>query len=156
MRPSSLDIPSKTAAGHAALSEQGHWLPPAALDLLGQVDGRHTVASLLESCDDPSAARHALLLLERHGFVVRADCVSLPGEAHRGTPSLRRIRRLLTRVLLIHTPLSGLRILRAVWKAPDLEALRTLMPAVRTCLSVAHSVDPDGLIDEAEGLLYRG
>lgn len=153
----SLEIPCKTAAGHAALAAAASSLTVRQLEVLRLVDGRRTDDELDRLTVQAGSVWAALHTLERRGLIVRAACVCLPGETPlRRATGLLPARRLLARVLLLHTPLSGLGVLLRVYRAPDLDALRRLLPAVRARLAASAWGDNDGVVEQAEGLLDAG
>lgn len=149
-----LDIPSKTAAGHAAVLSASSSLSATQLEVLRLVDGRRTDDELDRLTSRPGSAWHALNRLERQGLVVRAASVCLPGEyPARRTSALQGVRSLLTRALWSTAPLSGLAVLLRVYGAPDLDSMRRLLPAVKHCLASQRRGDADLLVKLAEGLL---
>jgi hypothetical protein len=149
-----LDIPSKTAAGHAAVLSAPPSLSATQLEVLRLVDGRRTDDELDRLTARRGSVWSALNSLERQGLIVRAASVCLPGEhPARRTSALQGVRRLLTRALWSTAPLSGLAVLMRVYGAPDLDSLRRLLPAVKHCLATHRRSDAHLLVKLAEGLL---
>ena len=156
MPPSPLEIPCKTAAGHAQLVMRDSLLTPWQQQVLRLVDGRRSTEEVTRMAALLGAPRSCLKQLERRGLVVKAARICLPGEAPERVSALTGARRLLMQALLGHLTVSSVLTRVRVYRARDVASLQHLIPAVKACQATDPQPHGARLIDEAEGLLRAG